>query len=72
LEKLKVAIGERSKAIGAGVGALASFIVTNLTGHDINPVWKAAIITAGAALVTYFFPKNTETPPVGIPVGPQS
>lgn len=63
--RIKTWARANSKAIGAAVGSLASFLVINLTGHDLDPASKSLIIFVATAAVTWLFPANKETSKVG-------
>jgi hypothetical protein len=56
---VKAWASQNSKAIGSAVGALASFVFVNLTGHDIDAAAKGVIILVVTAAVTWLFPPNT-------------
>lgn len=57
--KLKTWASGNSKAIGAAVGSVASYVFLQITGKDLDPAAVAVIVMVVAAAVTWLFPANS-------------
>ena len=62
MNKVKCFIRSKSKAIAAGIGAIAAYAVLHFTKHAIDPVVKEAIALFVVVAITYIAPKNLECP----------